>query len=96
MSDDFGPTFVTLTDEDGNDIVLEFVDILEYNGVQYHAYLTTETEGEEPSDDTELVVLKLIEENGEQLLSTPDTDEEYEKVYELFCERLFDDPDDDL
>ena len=32
MSEDFGPTFITVTDEDGKEIVLEFVDALEYNG----------------------------------------------------------------
>lgn len=29
MSEDFGPTFITVTDEDGNEIVLEFVDALD-------------------------------------------------------------------
>ena len=29
MSEDFGPTFITLTDDDGNEPVLEFVDMLE-------------------------------------------------------------------
>ena len=32
MSEDFGPTFITVTDEDGKELVLEFVDALEYNG----------------------------------------------------------------
>ena len=29
MSDEFGPSFITLTDEDDNDIELEYVDTLE-------------------------------------------------------------------
>ena len=29
MSEEFGPNFITLTDEDGNDIELEYVDALE-------------------------------------------------------------------
>ena len=32
MSEEFGPTFLTVTDEDGQEIVLEFVSALEYNG----------------------------------------------------------------
>ena len=28
MSEEFGPNFITLTDEDGNDIELEYVDAL--------------------------------------------------------------------
>ena len=35
MSEDFGPTFITVTDEDGKELVLEFVDALEYNGQMY-------------------------------------------------------------
>ena len=37
MSEDFGPTFITVTDEDGQEIVLEFVSTLEYNGQTYKA-----------------------------------------------------------
>ena len=29
MADEYGPTFITVTDEDGREIVLEFVDALE-------------------------------------------------------------------
>ena len=38
MSEDFGPTFITVTDEDGKELVLEFVDALEYNGQMYQAF----------------------------------------------------------
>lgn len=34
----FGPNFITLTDEDGNDIELEYVDALEDNGQTYMAF----------------------------------------------------------
>ena len=33
MSEDFGPTFISLTDEDGKEFTLELLDTLEYNGV---------------------------------------------------------------
>ena len=38
MSEDFGPTFITVTDEDGQEIVLEFIDALEHNGQLYQAF----------------------------------------------------------
>ena len=78
MSEDFGPTFITVTDEDGKELVLEFVD-------------PAETEGENEDDpDNGLVILKVIHEDGEDLLSTLDSDEELEAVYEQFMELLFD------
>ena len=92
MSEDFGPTFITVTDEDGKEIVLEFVDSLEYNGQTYQAFFPAETEGEDEDDpDNGLVILKVIHEDGEDLLSTLDSDEELDAVYDLFMESLFSD-----
>ena len=91
MSEDFGPTFITVTDEDGNELVLEFIDALEHNGQLYQAFFPAETEDEEEDPDSGLVILKVIQENGEELLSTLDSDEELDAVYELFMENLFSD-----
>ena len=94
MSEDFGPTFITVTDEDGTEIVLEFVEALEHNGQLYQAFFPAETEGENEDDpDNGLVILKVIHEGGEDLLSTLDSDEELDAVYELFMELLFQDED---
>ena len=91
MADEYGPTFITVTDEDGKEIVLEFVDALEHNGQQYQAFFPAETEGEDEDDpDNGLVILKVLHEEGEDILSTLDSDEELETVYDLFMESLFD------
>ena len=89
MAEEYGPTFITVTDEDGREIVLEFIDALEYNGQQYQAFFPAETEGEDEDDpDNGLVILKVIHEDGEDLLSTLDSDEELDAVYDLFMESL--------
>ena len=94
MSEEFGPTFITITDEEDNEFVLEFVDALEVNGQMYQAFFPVETEGEELSEEEAgLVILKVIHEDGEDLLSTLDSDEEEEAVYEKFMEILFADED---
>ena len=98
MEEIFGPDFITVTDEDGNDFELELVDTLEHKGITYYAMFPAVEEDEatgEPkdvdADDEEygLVIMKGIEENGEELLSTLDSDEELDEVYELFMERFF-------
>ena len=98
MSEEFGPDFITVTDEDGNEFELELVDTLEHNGITYHALFPTVAEDEETgepvdvdADDEEygLVIMKVVEENGEELLSTLDNDEEVETAYNLFMERFF-------
>ena len=95
MSEDFGPTFITVTDEDGKEIVLEFVDSLEYNGQTYQAFFPAETEDGPEDEDNGLVILKVIHENGEDLLSTLDSDEEADTVYDLFMEEIFADEDEE-
>ena len=92
MSEEFGPDFITITDEDGNDIELELVDALEHNGQTYMAFFpVVEEDTDEDGEEMGLVILKSIEENGEELLSTLDSDEELDEVYNLFMERLMED-----
>ena len=40
MSDEFGPNFITITDEDGNDIELEYVDALDAGTVRPAEYVS--------------------------------------------------------
>jgi len=101
MSEEFGPDFITVTDEEGNEFELEHLDTLEYNGNIYMAFFPA-VEGEEGADgeivdvdpdDEEygMVIMKIIEENGEEMFSTLDSEEEEQEVYEKFMERLFED-----
>lgn len=104
MSEAFGPDFITVTDEDGNEFELELVDTLEHEGVTYYAMFPAVAENEETgepvdvdADDEEygLVIMKGIEENGEEILSTLDSDEELDTIYNLFMERFFEEEDEE-
>jgi hypothetical protein len=90
MSDEFGSTYITITDDEGNEYELEHLDTIEYGDDLYMAFLPTEPDenGEQP---TEMVILKVVEENGEEFFETVDDDALMEKVYEAFMEQLFDD-----
>ncbi len=95
MGDEFGPDFISVTDEDGNELELEFLDALEYNGVQYMAFFPADADAQEgPEEEVGIVILKSITENGEEFLSTPDTDEELDTVYQLFMDQIFAEDDD--
>ena len=94
MSEDFGPNFVTLTDDEGNDVELESVDALEYNGTTYMAFFPVveeDSEEEENEEEYGLVILKSQMENGEEFLVTVDDEEEIDKVYDLFMEQILSD-----
>ena len=90
MADNYGSDFMTIMDEDGSEFELEVLSDLEYQGVAYKIFQTTEAEGEEENEEEGgLVIMKVIVENGEELLSLPDSEEEAEAVYEMFMEELF-------
>ena len=104
MSEAFGPDFITVTDEDGNEFELELIDTLEHEGMTYYAMFPAVAENEdtgEPvdvdADDEEygLVIMKVLEENGEEILSTLDSDEELDTIYNLFMERFFEEEDEE-
>ena len=96
MSEEFGGEFITLTDEEGNEFQLEYCTTVEQNGTVYMAFLTV-TEGDEDSEEPEeteddgLVILKVINVDGEDQLATLDSQEELDQVYALVMEELFDD-----
>ena len=90
MAEEYGPDFITVTDEDGNDIELELLDVLEYNGQTYMAFFPAVLEeDDEDSDEYGMVILKTITENGEEMLSTLDSEEELTEIYDQFMELLF-------
>ena len=95
MSEEYGPNFVTLTDEEGNDIELEYIDALEHNGTTYMAFFPAVEEDEADEEDLGLVILKSIMVDGEEQLSTLDSDEELDRVYDLFMEQLMADEEED-
>ena len=89
MSEEYGNDFVTLIDEDGNEVEFEHIDTVEYEGVTYLAFIPAELSVEE---DAEVVIMQVVtDENGEELLSTLDSDEELNRVYDLFMEQILSD-----
>lgn len=100
MSEGFSGNFVSLTDEEGNEIELEHLDTIEYNGSVYMAFFPAEyadEDGNAPDEDDEeagLIILKVVQVDGEEQLATLDSEEELEAVYQQFMEELFEDEED--
>ena len=89
MSEEFGRDFINITEEDGKAFELEHVDTIEYKGQVYMAFFPAETGEDEDDEDSGLIILKVVDVNGEEQLSTLDTEEELEEVYDQFMEALF-------
>lgn len=96
MSEEFGPDFISVTDEDGNEFELEHVDTIVYNEQVYMAFFPADTgEEEDDGEETGLIILKVVNVDGEEQLSTLDSEEELEEVYDQFMEQLFQDEEPD-
>lgn len=82
---------VVFVDENGKEYEFEIIDELKEDGIQYLAMLSTEEaqdNDDEGPDSDELVVAKVIEENGEETLVLLEDEEEFDKISKLFTERL--------
>ena len=90
MDNQFGSDYITLTDDEGNSFELEYLDTIEYKGRIYMAFVPA---GEEAVDDPDYgyILLRVEQENGEEILATIDDAEELSAVYDEFMLQLFDD-----
>ena len=86
--EDYGNDIVTLVDENGKETEFEIVDSLVTENNEYFALIPTETAENVDSDDGELVILKVVEENGEEFLEPIEDDDEYNEISEIFIDRL--------
>lgn len=89
MSEEYGPDFVSITDDEGNEFELEHLGTLERDGTQYMAFVPADMD--EDDEDFGLILLKVIEQDGESLLADIDDEAELNAVYEQFMEELFED-----
>ena len=67
------------------------MDALEVDGQTYMVFfpVVDDDADEEAAEEYGLVTLKSVMENGEELLSTLDSDEEIDAVYNEFMKELF-------
>ena len=85
MSEEYGNDFVTLIDEDGNEVEFEHIDTVEYEGVTYLAFIPAELSVEE---DAEVVIMQVVtDENGEELLEGVEDDDIADAVFNIVMER---------
>lgn len=91
MELDLGAEILTLVDDEGNEHEFELVDSEEVDGVRYVALVPVFDDAAENLEDSgELVVLKAVEENGEEFLEAIEDEEEFDRMGEFFMERLQD------
>jgi len=85
---EYTPDLFELIDEEGNKKQFELFDAAEINGEQYFAMLPAVEDDDFLNSDCDLVILKSIEEDGEEILASIDDDDEFDSVSRFFLERL--------
>ena len=84
---------INLTDEEGNSFNLEVVGEVEYEGDDYVVFLPADMDEDDP--DYGFIILKAVDENGEESYDSVDDEELLERVYALYMEKLEEDADSD-
>ena len=74
--------YYTLTDEEGKETNFELLAEAELDGVRYYAMTELDDEDEPVGD--EYVILRVEEEDGEEVLVSIDDDDEFDRVADYF------------
>ena len=87
---EYGNDFITLTDEDGNEVELEHLDTLEHGDGTYMIFGIADPDDDEGMD---VIIMRTVETDGEEMLEEVRDEQLLEEVYGLFLERIEDEED---
>ncbi|MCL2158213.1 MAG: DUF1292 domain-containing protein [Oscillospiraceae bacterium] len=84
----------TLTDEEGNDEDYELLGRLDEDGQTYVALAPMdEAEGGDGEEEDTFIILKVVEENGEEIFEAIEDDDEFDRIADIFEDELMQDLD---
>lgn len=91
INEEYGPDLVSVVDEDGVEHTFEELDRIETDEGRFIALLPVYDDAEEILDsDGELIILQVKEEDGELYLEPIEDDMLFDKIGNIFEERLAD------
>ena len=88
MEDEYGSSYMTISDEDGTEYELEILSEFDYNGSHYLAVIPAGS-GDDEDASLEVSLLKSVEEDGEPLLCAIEDENELKAVYDLMMDTLY-------
>lgn len=88
-NENYDPDIITLADDDGKEYTFEVIDAIETDEARYLAMLPVYDDPKKMLDDSgELVIVKVVEENGEEFFTEIEDDDEYDTIADAFVDRL--------
>ena len=92
FEDDGEIDIYTLTDDEGNDKDFELLGRLDEDGQTYVA-LAPMDEFEDGDDEDTFIIMKVAEENGEEIFEAIEDDDEFDRIADIFEDELMQDLD---
>lgn len=89
MDDDYGPDYITIEDDEGNEFELEHLDTIQFEGVEYMVFLPADMDEDDP--DYGFIILQVEDVDGEAQFLSVDDDDLLQRVYEYYMELVFED-----
>ena len=94
IDSEYGNDILTLEDDDGVEHTFEVLDSIENAGTRYLALSPVSDDPQQTlADSGELVILRVVEADGEEFLETIDDEDEMDEIADIFMERLEEDYD---
>ncbi len=87
--EEFGADYITITDDDGKEYEMEILSRFEYEGQEFIALTPAGSDDEEQS--LEVNILRIVEDNGEELLEPIADEDELQNVFDYLMDQVFDD-----
>ena len=86
---EYNPDIVTVEDENGKEHTFEIADAIETDDARYVALIPVYDDPEDIlSGDGELIILEVIEENGNEVLAPIEDETVFDEIADIFEERL--------
>lgn len=96
VDDSFESELLTVTDEDGQEHVLEILGNLDFNGKTYYLFVPENIDEMDVNDpDYGYIILESIIEGDEEVFLSIEDDEELQEVYEMFMALMVDEDEED-
>ena len=87
MDEEFGASYINIVDDEGNEFELEHLDTFQLDGQEYMVFLPADMSEDDP--DYGLIILRVVEQDGEDSFESVDDEDELERVYNYYMENLF-------
>ena len=85
----YEPDILSVTDENGNEILFELLERYETEDNVYVAITEYHDDAEEIGEaDFEVIILKVVEEDGEEYLAEIEDEDEYEQVSDILMAKV--------